>query len=358
MAKRDITGLLTGIPSGGFDPMVGLSNTQALNLIAAQGREQLGGAVRGLLGGDRRTPTDLAIEQQKIESTQQRLAEAREQSRMTAFSTFLAKKYPDSGLDKLAAQGIVTPENFNDFLKDKQDIKHSKGSTTIVKDENGDLFKATSVFTDDGTTDISYAPLGTTASPEPKGKVDIVGGEFGLTAVEDREREIGLKGKTKKEQEYQKLRQNTIDMLPTLNASRGNLEKATKLLETVETGGPINVAATGLEKFFGVKSADKAELEIILGQEMYKSLKPLFGGVISEGERQAVENIYAGLTKGNVANAGILRRLKQELDDAMIKSALYLNSETAEEFDTVLKQMFPVATKEEGQKAKVRFEDL
>ena len=351
MAKTDIMGLLTGVSSQGLDPMTALTPAQQRMEFGARRAKGLTGAIRGMLGG---APS---IQEQLVQAAGQKMQadEQQEQSRMTAFSTFLANKYPDSGLDKLAAQGIVTPDNFNDFLKDKQDIKHSKGSTTIVKDENGDLFKATSVFTDDGTTDISYAPLGTTASPEPKGKVDIVGGEFGLTAVEDREREIGLKGKTKKEQEYQKLRQNTIDMLPTLNASRANLNKATKLLETVQTGGPINLAATGLEKFFGVKSADKAELEIILGQEMYKSLKPLFGGVISEGERQAVENIYAGLKKGNIANAGILRKLKQELDDAMIKSALYLNSETSEEFDTVLKQMFPVVTKEEGQENIIDF---
>ena len=352
MANRDIAGLLTGIPSGGVDPTVNMSGNQMIAQAAAQGRQMMGRGVRGLLTGDPRSP-----QEKLIQAEQQRLKTS-EETKRTAFSTFLSSKYPDSGLDKLAAQGIVTPDNFNDFLKDKQDIKHSKGSTTIVKDENGDLFKATSVFMDDGTTDISYAPLGSTASPEPKGKVDIVGGEFGLTAVEDREREIGLKGKTKKEQDFQALRTKTIDMLPTLNASRGNLERATKLLATVQTGGPINVAATGLEKFFGVKSANKAELEIILGQEMYKSLKPLFGGVISEGERQAVENIYAGLSKGNVANEGILKRLKQELDDAMIKSALYLNSETSEEFDSILKQMFPVATEEEGQKDKVRFEDL
>ena len=68
-----------------------------------------------------------------------------------------------------------------------------------------------------------------------------------------------------------------------------NLEKATSLLDSVETGGPINIAATGLQNFFGVKSADKAQLEIILGNEMYKSLKPLFGGIISDSESKRIE---------------------------------------------------------------------
>lgn len=41
---------------------------------------------------------------------------AQEEARKKAFSTFLSNKYPDSGLDKLAELGIVTPENFKDFL--------------------------------------------------------------------------------------------------------------------------------------------------------------------------------------------------------------------------------------------------
>lgn len=352
MANRDIAGLLTGIPSGGIDPTVNMSGNQMIALAASRAREGMGRGVRGLLTGDPRSP-----QEKLIQAEQQRLKTSEETKRI-AFSTFLSNKYPDSGLDKLAAQGIVTPENFNDFLKDKQDANAQKGTTFTVQDTNGDNFTATSVFNPNtGKTDVSYSPIGATKSQQPEGKVQITGGEFGLTSQQDLERDVEQKGLSTKESEYQTLRTKTIDMLPTLNASRTNLERATKLLETVQTGGPINVAATGLEKFFGVKSADKAELEIILGQEMYKSLKPLFGGVISEGERQAVENIYAGLKKGNIANAGILRKLKQELDDAMIKSALYLNSETSEEFDTVLKQMFPVVTeKEEGRV--IRWEDL
>ena len=360
MAKRDITGLLTGIPSGGFDPMVGLSNTQALNLIAAQGREQLGGAVRGLLGGDRRTPTDLAIEQQKIESTQQRLAEAREQSRMTAFSTFLAKKYPDSGLDKLAAQGIVTPDNLNDFLKDKQDANAQKGTTFTVQDTNGDSFTATSVFNPNtGKTDVSYSPIGATKSQQPVGKVQITGGEFGLTAQQDLKRDVEQAGLTEREKGFQKNKATAISTLPAANASRQNLEKAVTLLKnTVDTGGPINLAATGLENFFGVKSGEKAQLEIILGREMMSSLKPFFGGIISDSETQRVAKIYAGLEKGNLANLGILEQLLKEVDDGIMKGSLYLRADSADDFETTLKQMFPVATEEKEQENIIDFGDL
>jgi len=137
MAKRDITGLLTGIPSGGFDPMVGLSNAQTLDLIAAQGREQMGGAVRGLLGGDRRTPTDLAIEQQKIESTQQRLAEAKKQQQQESIIAFAEKRYADNPeYVKLIEAGVP--------LKDVESM--SKGEKDFVVVGNSIYIPSTGEF--------------------------------------------------------------------------------------------------------------------------------------------------------------------------------------------------------------------
>lgn len=58
MANRDIAGLLTGIPSGGVDPTVNMSGNQMIAQAAAQGRQMMGRGVRGMLGGDRRTPEE------------------------------------------------------------------------------------------------------------------------------------------------------------------------------------------------------------------------------------------------------------------------------------------------------------
>ena len=357
MANRDIAGLLTGIPSGGIDPRTQMSGRDMLVQSALAGQQRMAGGLRGMFNGG---PT---IQQQLVQAAgqKQRADEAKEQSRMTAFSTFLAKKYPDSGLDKLAAQGIVTPDNLNDFLKDKQDANAQKGTTFTVQDTNGDNFTATSVFNPNtGKTDVSYSPIGATKSQQPVGKVQITGGEFGLTAQQDLKRDVEQAGLTEREKGFQKNKATAISALPSANASRQNLEKAVTLLKnTVDTGGPINLAATGLENFFGVKSGEKAQLEIILGREMMSSLKPFFGGIISDSETQRVAKIYAGLEKGNVANLGILEQLLKEVDDGIMKGSLYLRADSADDFETTLKQMFPVATEEkEGQKAKVRFEDL
>lgn len=355
MANRDIAGLLTGISSQGIDPMTQLTPDQQRMQMGAQAAQRMGGGLRGMLGLG---PT---VQQQLVQAQGQKMREdkAKEQSRMTAFSTFLSNKYPDSGLDKLAAQGIVTPENFNDFLKDKQDANAQKGTTFTIQDANKDNFTATSVFNPNtGKTDVSYSPIGATKSQQPVGEVQITGGEFGLTAVEDLEKDVKQAGLTEREKGFQQNKATAISALPAANASRQNLEKAVKLLKKVDTGGPINLVATGLENFFGVKSGNKAQLEILLGREMMSSLKPFFGGIISDSETKRVAKIYAGLEKGNVANIGILEQLLKEVDDSIMRGSLYLRADDADGFEATLKQMFPVATEEEGQKAKVRFEDL
>jgi hypothetical protein len=141
-----------------------------------------------------------------------------------------------------------------------------------------------------------------------------------------------------------------------LSASKVDLDEAEKLLSSIETGGPINIAATGLEGFFGVKSADKGQLEIILGLNMMSSLKPLFGGLISNQEAERLKAIYAGMSKGNLANEGILRQLKKAVDDNLFKARLYQKTKTSEEFNTLIKQMYPEDTKPE--KTRVQWSNL
>ena len=48
MAKRDIAGLLTGIPSGGIDPRVGMTGRQMLVQSALAGQERMAGGLRGI----------------------------------------------------------------------------------------------------------------------------------------------------------------------------------------------------------------------------------------------------------------------------------------------------------------------
>ena len=264
-----------------------------------------------------------------------------QESQGAVFASYVDSTFNNPELTKLAAGGVLTPNNLDSFIKDTSNATILKGSTFTVRDEKGNNF--TMIPTLNNKTkemENKYSPIGDAPS-NPIGKTVVTGGEFAQTAGEAQRQEIETKGLETREADYQKLKVAATDSIPSLNSSKDNLDRATALLDSVSTGGPVNLAGTGLENFFGTKSADKAELEIRLGLEMYQSLKPLFGGVISEGEREALDKIFAGLKKGNVANKGILEKLKQELDDGIVKASLYQKADNYEEFNLAVKQMFP-----------------
>ncbi len=80
MAKRDIAGLLTGIPSGGIDPRAGMTGRQMLVQSALAGQERMAGGLRGMFGGG---PT---IQQQLVQA-----AGKQEQDRRNMLSNFSTK---------------------------------------------------------------------------------------------------------------------------------------------------------------------------------------------------------------------------------------------------------------------------
>jgi hypothetical protein len=287
---------------------------------------------------------EAALVAQFAQQGRARAVEQAKQKQGAVFASYVDSTFNNPELTKLAAGGVLTPNNLDSFIKDTSNATILKGSTFTVRDEKGNNFTMIPTLNNKtGELENSYSPIGDAPS-KPIGKTVVTGGEFAQTAGEAQRQEIETKGLETREADYQRLKVAATDSIPTLNASKNNLDRATALLDSVPTGGPVNLAGTGLENFFGIKGADKAELEIILGQEMFKSLKPLFGGVISEGERQAIVDIYANLKKGNIANKGILKRLKQELDDGILKASLYQKSDNYNDFNLAVKQMFPEGT--------------
>lgn len=260
-------------------------------------------------------------------------------AKQQAFTTYITTAAPE--LTELARTGVVTPENLKTFQADTAAARFQKGTTFTVQDEEGNNFTMTNSFDKaQGEMTNKYSPIGN-APAQPVGKVKVTGGEFGLSAEDEEKRLTSVKGATTKESKFQENRTTYVDSLPTLYASKENLTRVSGLLDTMETGGPVNMVALGIDNFLGTKSANKAEAQLILGKEMYKSLKPLFGGLISEGERAAIEKIYGSLQKGNSANEGILRSLQKSLSDSVLKAELYQSSSSAEEYDDIVKKMFP-----------------
>ena len=372
MANRDIAGLLTGISST-QRPNPNMSSDQWRMAFGAQQGQNLSNAVgqaspeqaiqmgmgqldltsvkglttlakmqqlRGDMAGAAKTASQIEAMNIKQELGDKEIADK------VSFSEYIRNKFPSQpALIQLAESGQLNASNFKDFLDDPKSGGFLKGTTFTVEDEEGNQFTMTPAFSKDGKgLKNQYSPIGE-GPDNPVGKTRVTGGEFSLTPEDETSRRVGQTGAETQETAYGKLKVIAQDSIPTLRASQADLNKAEELLNSIETGGPINIAATGLEGFFGVKSADKGQLEIILGLNMMSSLKPLFGGLISNQEAERLKAIYAGMSKGNLANAGILRQLKKAVDDSLFKASLYQNTKTSEEYNTLLKQMYPEDTK-------------
>jgi len=98
MAKRDIAGLLTGIPSGGIDPMAKLTPQQMRAQIVSGAQQRMGSALRGMFGGDRRTPQEIAVAQA---AEKQKADEAKRKKQIARVAEALPPEY------SALAQGVV-----------------------------------------------------------------------------------------------------------------------------------------------------------------------------------------------------------------------------------------------------------
>ena len=164
MANRDIAGLLTGIPSGGISPLAQLTPEQQRMQMGAQAAQRMSGGLRGALGLGPTTQQKIATGMADKQKAQQK-----------AFATYLSSNYPNSGLDVLATEGVVTPANFKDFLAEKQGANLRQGKRYTVRDEEGNMFAASTTFSNvTGAFDTVYTPLGTTTTDSPVGDIEII----------------------------------------------------------------------------------------------------------------------------------------------------------------------------------------
>jgi hypothetical protein len=154
MAKRDIAGLLTGIPSGGIDPRVGLTGRQMLVQSALAGQERMAGGLRGMMG-------NMGIQEQIISaagSKQRDLQDRLEQLDLTTTEGLqgLAKIQQEQG----DVTGAVKTLSAISELKEQEglrktliDIANSQGRNDVVEFliNGGDLTKASEVVFRAGT---------------------------------------------------------------------------------------------------------------------------------------------------------------------------------------------------------------
>ena len=119
--RRDIAGLLTGIPSGGIDPRVGMTGRQMLTQSALAGQQRMASGLRGLFGLG---PT---VQQQLVQAQGQKMRadEAREAKKYTS----LAESLTTAGYGSLAEQ--VKLGDADAYKRGLELLTPQKGKTSI-----------------------------------------------------------------------------------------------------------------------------------------------------------------------------------------------------------------------------------
>ena len=197
-----------------------------------------------------------------------------------------------------------------------------------------------------GGTNISYVPITPGAPERPVGRLTPVGGQFRETAAAATAREAGEAGARETAKTFGELRVNAAENIPELLNQQELLNQAVDSLDNIDTTGVPATIENEIRRLTGTQSPDAATYELAVGEAMYSRLKPLFGGVISEGERIAIEKLYNDLKRGNPANRAILKQLQKQVNDSIIKSNLIRNSANFEEYNTKLDKFFPEDTTE------------
>lgn len=222
-----------------------------------------------------------------------------------------------------------------------------KTSPKIIRDSVGNKFEETTITYADGTSEVKTIPIsgnqkGKTSAgtvytgKTPVGDTVIISRESGVSG-EDRPR---LAGEIQEARDFSTLQVEAAENILELKAQRDNLIEAVNLLDSFETEGIPEQIANFIQRESGIQDPNKAEYELIVGEAMYSRLKPLFGGVISEGERSAVEGLYANLKRGNPANRRILTRLKTIVENSIVKQNLIRTSQSFEDYNRKLNKFF------------------
>ena len=230
--------------------------------------------------------------------------------------------------------------------------KYAKGATFTVQDSvENDFIAIPTVNSGTGEMELQYQAIGG-GDAQPEGKTVITGGEFGMTATAEGVRKATDKGNIERSGEtakaFSKSRNEALALLPMMKTRINKLRKSLQLLDQVETGGPVNLAKYGIENFFGLTTGTRAELEREMSMSILTSLKPLFGGLISDGERQALTAISANIEKGNPANRAILRSMVDYMQSKSENALLYTQASNQKEYMGLVKALFekPAAVEE------------
>jgi len=355
MAQQDLAGLLTGITQAPIDPMAGASIAQRQLAMGAQAAQGLRQGMGGLFGADTRTTKEKADQmlasldvndvndQEKILQIvsnvnpqaapllkAQFAQQGRGRDKQAAFTTYVKSKYGDA-LGQLAADNVITADNFNDFLNTSKIKGASKGESFKVKDADGNIFGAvTTVDLDTQEVGVSYTNLSPDSDVnQPVGAVTPIGGAYSLTANESADL-AGLKaGKVEGKKAFAKRKAEAGN---NYTAAGFALQDATKMLEAlkqIKTGGSLSVIGKQITDVLGTTPTSVSEFERLAKAKVLAGLRR-FGSNPTEGERNFAESIEANIGKTEGANEAQIQAYIDEMTRVQARERYLLSSDVDE----------------------------
>lgn len=265
----------------------------------------------------------------------------------------MADSYGVSRADAMQIALDAIDRQKKDKEEEKSKPKYSKTNEVTIRDSKGNTYlqyAIQNINEPDSTPIIKQIPIGN--SPQnPVGNTTIVSDVTGAGAFDKPE----IAGEAKQASDFAELQVEASNALPDLQSDARVLQDAIAALDTMSSQGLPESVANKIFSEFGVQNPDIAEYEMLVGELMYSRLKPLFGGVISEGERAAVERLYNNLKRGKAANRAILNQLQKKIDESIVKSNLIRRATSYDDYNKSLDTLYPEKTEEVDSETK---EDL
>lgn len=257
-------------------------------------------------------------------------------------------------------ENLMLAEQFDDkadamqLEEDKLNIQRGKiaataaggGSATdghLMKDPEGNFYQTFNYKDKMGNPSVKYVPLG--GSPEYNGDTTLVpvsksGETVGMTAEEIVAAEVKAKGEIKNKEEFFKWKQGVFEDHSTAVNQKSTLGRMIELTEQLAASGDLQggIPARAQELIYAVtgnRPKNLGELQMLFSMDTLGRLKPLFGGNISNSERESLEATFPSIMTSGKVNLEKLSVLKRLTDKAYASSTKKLEMTFEEYMETL-----------------------
>lgn len=264
------------------------------------------------------------------------------------------------GLDPTTAMKLVMAQQDLDYKKQQQADSRAKNWMDAQKSKGfnvteGQLFKSPEGYIyqtmyqtdkDTGSVQTIYLPQGGAPEYDGTSKLSLVqtSGQFiGLNPFEGANLDVEKEDRKTLNKAYGEQRMVALQNMPEAVQQKETLVELIGLIDQANAEGDLKggLPAALQQTWYdltGKTPSTLAELNTEFGQVTYSYLRELFGSQITEGERQAVKDIFLGIEKSGTVNKAVLKRLMRAADNSITKYGLYQDNKTLDDYEAAMGQ--------------------